>query len=130
MNTVVNKEEQAVNPPSATVETEREYLRPVVDIYETGEGYILEAELPGVNKEGLSVTLEGNFLTLEGRRPEPAVPETGALYRESRSGDFHRVFHLDPAIDIEKVGAKIEQGILTVTLPKSEAVKPRKITVA
>jgi HSP20 family protein len=129
MNTVVNKEEQAVNPRPAAVETEREYTRPAVDIFETAEGYVLEAELPGVNKDGLSVTLEGNFLTLEGRRQPPALPDTEPLYRESRPGDFYRTFQLDPAIDTGKVSAKIEQGILTVTLPKTETVKPRKITV-
>ena len=51
------------------------------------------------------------------------------MFRESREADFRRVFELDPAIDTSKISAKVEQGILTLTLPKSESVKPRKIAV-
>jgi HSP20 family protein len=132
MNTAVTQEEQTTAPAAAnpTVETEREYIRPAVDIFETTDGYVLEAELPGVNKDGLSVSVEGNFLTVEGRRAGAAPASVEPLYRESRSGDFYRVFQLDPAIDTGKVSAKIEQGILTVTLPRSEAGRPRAIAVA
>jgi len=52
-----------------------------------------------------------------------------ALYRESRSQDYRRVFEIDSSIDTTRIGAKIEQGILTLSLPKAEAVKPRKIVV-
>ena len=103
-------------------------MAPNVNIFETKDGYVLEAEMPGVSKEGLEVTLEGNEITLTGRRnPETAAGET--LFRERNTADYRRVFELDPAIDTAKVSAKIAQGILTVTLPKSEQVKPRKITV-
>jgi len=81
-----------------------------------------------VNKEGLEITLEGNTLTLVGRRND----ESGGgevMYRESKPAHFRRVFELDPAIDAAKISAKVEQGILTLTLPKAEKVKPRKITV-
>ena len=105
-----------------------EYVAPEVNIYETKDGYILEAEMPGVNKSGLEVTVEGNEITIIGRRNNEAVSgET--LFRERPALDYRRVFELDPAIDTSKVSAKMEQGILTLTLPKSERVKPRKITV-
>ncbi len=105
-----------------------EYVAPNVNIFETPEGYVLQAEMPGVSKDGLEITLEGTEITIVGRRtPEAAVGET--LFRERSTEDYRRVFELDPAIDTAKVSAKIEQGILTVTLPKSERVKPRKITV-
>jgi len=105
-----------------------EYVAPNVNIFETPEGYVLQAEMPGVAKDGLEITLEGTEITIVGRRaPEAAVGET--LFRERSVADYRRVFELDPAIDTAKVSAKIEQGILTVTLPKSERVKPRKITV-
>ena len=131
MNTLVKKntEPAAVAQPVA-VECEREYIRPVVDIYQTQDGYVLEAELPGVNKDGLSIHLEGNLLTVEGRRVAPALPESEFSYRESSAADFRRVFELDPAIDAAKISARMEQGILTLTLPKVEAAKPRKIAVA
>jgi HSP20 family protein len=108
--------------------TREEYVAPNVNIFETQEGYVLQAEMPGVSKDGLEITLEGNEITITGRRsPESVAGE--ALFRESNTADYRRVFELDPAIDTSKVSAKIEQGVLTVTLPKSERVKPRKIKV-
>ena len=108
--------------------TQQEYVAPNVNIFETQEGYVLQAEMPGVTKDGLEITLEGNEITITGRRaPETVSGEL--LFRESARADYRRVFELDPAIDTAKVSAKIEQGVLTVTLPKSERVKPRKIKV-
>jgi HSP20 family protein len=109
--------------------TREEYVAPNVNIFETGDGYLLEAEMPGVNKEGLEVTVEGSEITITGRRGAEAVPGQ-PLFRERHTADYRRVFELDPAIDTAKVSAKIAQGILTVTLPKSEQVKPRKIVVS
>lgn len=120
----------------ATLETQtannhavrEEYVAPNVNIFETGDGYVLQAEMPGVNKDGLEITLEGTEITITGRRtPDTVLGET--LFRESNSADYRRVFELDPAIDTGKISARIEQGILTVTLPKSEKEKPRRITV-
>jgi HSP20 family protein len=105
-----------------------EYIAPEVNIFETKDGYAVEAEMPGVNKEGLEITMEGNELTIVGHRNSEHV-NGQPLFRERRLADYRRSFELDPAIDTAKVTAKIEQGILTVTLPKSEKVKPRKITV-
>jgi HSP20 family protein len=131
MNTLVKKNaEPAAAAQPVAVECEREYIRPVVDIYQTQDGYVLEAELPGVSKDGLSINVEGNLLTVEGRRSAPALPESEFFYRESSAADFRRVFELDPAIDAAKISARMEQGILTLTLPKVEAAKPRKIAVA
>jgi len=105
-----------------------DYVAPNVNIFETPEGYVLQAEMPGVAKDGLEITLEGTEISIVGRRaPEKIAGEP--LFRERNHADYRRVFELDPAIDTGKVSAKIEQGILTVTLPKSERVKPRKITV-
>jgi HSP20 family protein len=84
--------------------------------------------MPGVNKGGLEVTVENNELTLVGRRTENTVTAQ-PVYRESRDLDYRRVFDLDPSIDTGKISAKIEHGVLTLTLPKAESVKPRKITV-
>jgi len=99
-----------------------------VNIVETNDGYVLEAEMPGVNKEGLEVSLEGNEITIVGRRNnEPVTGER--LFGECQPADFRRVFQLDPAIDTKKIAAKIHQGLLTLTLPKAEQVKPRKIAV-
>ena len=116
-------------PTSASEQyRQTEYVAPEVNIFETKDGYVVEAEMPGVNKEGLEITVEGNELTIVGHRTlEPVNGQP--LFRERRLADYRRTFELDPAIDTSKVMAKIDQGILTVTLPKSEKVKPRKIAV-
>jgi HSP20 family protein len=124
MNTTAQKDSR----PTTGRAVEQEFVVPEVNIFETKDGYVLEAEMPGVNKEGLEVTLEGNELTLVGHRHrEDTAGEP--LFRERHLTDYRRVFELDPAIDGAKVSAKMEQGILTLTLPKSERVKPRKIAV-
>jgi len=117
-------------PKAAVERTEyQEFMTPVVNIFETKDGYALEAEMPGVNKDGLEITLEGNEITILGRRvAEP--PNGEMLFRERSATDYRRVFELDPAIDTGKISAKMEQGMLLLTLPKSERVKPRKITVS
>jgi HSP20 family protein len=131
MNATIETDVEKMAPAqTAAAETEREFIRPVVNIYETAESYVLEAELPGVSKEGVSVNVEHNLLTLEGRRPAPVLPEDGYFYRESSGADFRRVFELDPAIDAGKISARMEQGVLTLTLSKAEAAKPRNIAVA
>jgi len=100
----------------------------VVNIFETKDGYVVEAEMPGVSKDGLEVTLEGNEITIVGHRSSD--PTAGqVLFSECADADFRRVFEMDPAIDSAKITAKMDQGVLTLTLPKSERVKPRKIAV-
>jgi len=115
-------EKQTTNP------RREEFIAPNVNIFETQEGYVLQAEMPGVSKEGLDITLEGTEITITGRRSPEAVSGQ-PLFRERNTADYRRVFELDPAIDTSKVSAKINQGVLTVALPKSERVKPRKIAV-
>lgn len=107
---------------------QRGYLHPAVNVVETKDGYILEAEMPGVGKEGLEVLLEDNELTIVGKRSN-GVDGLQPLYRESVDRDYRRSFVLDPAIDTAKISARIERGVLTLTLPKAEKVKPRKISV-
>jgi HSP20 family protein len=128
MNAVAKKETPSDLRETQNGAASRNFVSPEVNIFETKDGYVLEAELPGVNKEGLDITLEGNELTIEGRRPQEPVAGN-AVYRESQVWDYRRVFELDPAIDATKLNAKLEQGVLTLHLPKSEKVKPRKVTI-
>jgi HSP20 family protein len=104
------------------------YVTPVVNIRETKDGYVLKAEMPGVCKDGLEITLENGELTIIGRRNNEMV-SAEPLIRERSTAHFSRVFELDPAIDTGKINARVNQGVLTLILPKSEQVKPRKITV-
>ncbi len=119
---------QSQNPTLRNGVQRVSYLTPLANILETEDGYVLEAEMPGVNKDGLEVTVENRELTIIGRR---AGAERGGreVYRESPASDYRRTFELDPSIDTTKVTAKMEQGLLTLHLPKAEVVKPRKIAV-
>jgi len=127
MTTIPNVENRVAKTNNAGA-NEGGYFVPQVNIVETKDSFLLEAEMPGVSKEGLDVLLEGNELTIVGHR-QTGVPGATLVYRESNPRDFRREFALDPSIDTSKLRAMIEQGILTVTLPKTEKVKPRKIQV-
>ena len=105
-----------------------EYLTPVVDLHQDAEGFTLEVEMPGVSKQGVEVSVEEGKLILTGHRR--AEGDFGRpVHRERKVGEYRRVFDLDPSIDATKISARVEQGVLAVHLPKTEAVKPRKITV-
>jgi HSP20 family protein len=108
--------------------TEVQYVLPPVNIREEKDAYVLEADMPGVKKEALEITLEGSELTIVGRRTPPTT-SGDVLLREQRQADYRRVFEIDPAISAVGITAKMHQGLLTLTLPKSEQVKPRKIAV-
>jgi HSP20 family protein len=116
------------NRPVSDRPRPEEYVTPEVNIFETRDEYVVEAEMPGVDKDGLEITLEGNEITITGHR-KPAQAKGSPILRERQTVDFRRVFELDPAIDTARISAKMEQGLLTLALPKSERVKPRKITV-
>lgn len=129
MSAVLNETQKEVRPTTGETQTAaRNYVRPGVNLFETKDGYILQAEIPGVNKAGLDITLEGNELTIVARRG-PVENQGELIYRESAQADYRRVFELDPAIDTSRINAQVEQGLLTLHLPKFEQVKPRKIAV-
>jgi HSP20 family protein len=104
-------------------------IAPPASVIEAGDGYTLELEMPGVTKDGLDISVENNELTIVGRRSLPKI-DGQLIHHESRSGNFQRTFELDPSIDGDKISAKIEQGLVTLALPKAEHVKPRKIRVS
>lgn len=113
---------------TAPAKNDTRYLTPAVNIRENGDAYLLEAEMPGVTKDGLEILVENQELTILGNRAADVLPGE-PVYRESHNLGFRRTFDLDPSIDVGKITAKMEQGVLTLTLPKAEIVKPRKITV-
>lgn len=124
MNTLVRE-----NRTNGKRQATEQFIAPAATVFETTDGYTLEVEMPGVSKENLEMWVENNELTILGRRSTPSVEGT-LLHRESRSENFRRSFELDPSIDAAKISAKIDQGVVTLTLPKAEQVKPRKIAVA
>ena len=126
MNNLVRENHSSTNGDRRATE---QFVAPPATVLENGDGYTLKVEMPGVSKENLEMWVENNELTIRGRRSMPAV-EGMLIHRESRSDNFRRTFELDPSIDSTNISAKIDQGVVTLTLPKAEQVKPRKITVA
>jgi HSP20 family protein len=129
MNTLTKENEPVRAATKEQPRAAQNYVSPEVNIFETADGYVVEAEMPGVTKEGLDIAVEANTLTLIGRR-NPTELKADLLYRESSTADYRRVFELDPAIDTAKIEAKLKQGVLILRLPKSERVKPRKVQVS
>ncbi len=114
------------NKPQAVAE--ENWLLPAVNVLELRDAYLIEADMPGVSREGLEVTLEEHTLTLTGRRDAARLPGN-PVYVESKPAGFRRVFEIDPTVDGGKISARLEQGLLTVHLPKAERLQPRKIAV-
>jgi HSP20 family protein len=110
--------------------TATSYLRPAATIIENQEGFVIEADLPGVTKEGLELTVDKDTLTILGKREPAAVAGRTTLHRESRSLNYRRAFELGREINRAGVAAQFNQGVLRVFLPKAEALKPRRVEVA
>ncbi|MFT3783234.1 MAG: Hsp20/alpha crystallin family protein [Nibricoccus sp.] len=105
-------------------------VKPVYDIKETPEAYGVTVQLPGVSKEGLSITAEESTLIIRGERSWKRPTGWTSLYRESSDLAYELVLEHDNSVDIEKVHAELRDGVLRVSLPKTEARKPRKIAVS
>lgn len=102
---------------------------PMIDIHETPDGLVLEADLPGAADSGLNVQLEDNVLTLHAR-VEPTVPENARpIHQEYRPGEYHRSFILSDEVDRERIAAELKNGVLRLSLPKAERSRPRRIEI-
>jgi len=101
---------------------------PRVDVFETEDALLLYADVPGVKAEDVDVHFERGELTLHGRCVPPRV-DAALVQAEYGVGDYHRVFTINEQVDPENITAELKHGVLTVRLPKAEAVKPKKITV-
>ena len=103
---------------------------PPVDVQETADAYLFHAELPGLTKDDINITLENNVLRLSGERKLEKDANKENYHRVERTyGTFTRSFTLPTQVDADKVQAAFENGILTVTVPKAEQAKPRKIAI-
>jgi HSP20 family protein len=104
------------------------HFTPRVDILETEKELLLFAEMPGVRTEDVDLRYENGELVLHGKVPAKANDKP-MLLNEYDEGDFYRVFRIDETIDATKIAAECKNGVLTVHLPKTEAVRPRQIEV-
>ena len=102
---------------------------PDVDIYENDEALMMEVEMPGVKKGAVEVNMDNNLLTLKGRIESSEYKDYRALYGEYNIGHYERVFELGEKINQEKIKANMEDGVLYLTIPKADKVKPRLIEV-
>lgn len=103
---------------------------PRTNLYDEGSHLEIKAEVPGISKEDMSIKIQGNYLEINGTRKSDAPDGYNAHRVERGTTSFTRSFTLPAEIDSEKVGASLKNGILTLTLPKTEAAKPKQITIS
>ncbi len=120
---------QETNPAQTGEQTRSEarYVAPPVDIYEEGEKLVVIADLPGADKDSISVDVKDGILTLQAAS-KPNAPGN-SLYGEFEFVNYYRQFELSETVDIEKIAADYKHGVLMLHLPKAEKAKPRKIEV-
>jgi HSP20 family protein len=113
-------------PPA---DQERYLCKPLIDIYETEEGLVLHADLPGVSIKTLELQVQDNKLTLFGRVNTVVPAEARPVHQEYVVADFVRSFILSEEVDHEHITANMTNGVLKVILPKAAKAKPRRIEV-
>jgi len=104
---------------------------PRFEVRETSDAWVFKADLPGVEEKDLDVTVNGNQLTIQGKREAESQQQGETYYTYERSfGSFARSFHLPEGVDVDHINAELRNGVLTLHVPKRDEVKPRKISVA
>lgn len=108
----------------------RPSLAPSVDIVEDKDELVVKAELPGIKKEDLDISVEGDELTIKAEKKQEEVAESATYYRCERCfGEYYRSISLPFRVDTEKVSATLENGVLMIRLPKAEEAKSKHIEV-
>lgn len=125
--TVAARAAESVPASREETRSQERYITPPVDIFENTDGLVVKADLPGVAKEGLEVRVDNNLLTIRGKAAHAASGQP--VYREYTLVNFFRQFELNDRVDQSKISAELKHGVLTLSLPKAEEAKPRKIEV-
>jgi HSP20 family protein len=114
--------------PGRFLQTGERY--PLMNIFDTNEDIVLVAELPGVGKEDIHLSVDDGLLTISGERKMAATPDKAQWLRnEIRTGEFSRVIELPRQVNPDKITAELSNGILRVILPKAEEAKPREVKI-
>lgn len=122
--------DQMFEDPYLNVQPETPTWSLAVDVAETDDHYIVKASIPGVNPDALEVTLEDNLLTIQGETTmDESLQEANFHLRERRYGQFRRSLRFPLPVNADAVEAAYEYGVLTLTVPKAEAVRPKRIAV-
>ncbi len=104
---------------------------PAVDIHENDNEFIVVAEIPGMKKEDVKISLQDNVLTISGEKKREKEEEKKTYHRIEREyGSFERSFSLPSSVKVDSVKATYKDGLLTITLPKSEEAKPKEISIS
>lgn len=132
--TMAEKQEMAVREKKELTAKEEKtvpgrHFVPYADIYETDDALSVVLEMPGVEKKDLDVALENDVLRVDGRIDFSKYKDMEPVYAEYNVGHYGRSFALSGTIDQEKIGANLEDGVLTLTLPKAKHAQPRKIAI-
>ena len=121
------------NTPTSNVRRKSDFLSPQVDIKDNGNGYSLIAELPGIPKEDIHVTVDDSILTIEANTVKESTTEENGkvLRRERRSGKYLRTFNIGSDVDIESIKAEFKDGLLILNLPKTQEENdaPKRIEI-
>jgi HSP20 family protein len=115
--------------PQARPEERGRVWRPAVDVFEDEDAVTVNLDLPGVDRETIDIQVTSEELVITGERKWVAPEKGGCVHSERPHGQFHRAFRLGIPVDHEGVQASFRDGVLTVRLPKSAAVKPRKVAI-
>jgi len=111
-------------------ESNDDYWRPAIDIEENNGNLMVKVEIPGMSKEDIKVSVKDNLLTISGERKRENESKDKTFYRVERCyGQFRRMIRLPAEVDADKVKAAYKDGVLHVTLPKPESMKPKHIDV-
>jgi HSP20 family protein len=103
---------------------------PAVDIVQEGDHYVVKADLPGMKKDEIEITLNGDTLTVSGEKKRETETKDDSRYRSERYyGKFSRSLVLSSAVDTNKIEAAYKDGVLSVTIPKSEEARPKQIKI-
>ena len=133
MNTLRDEIDRLFESPLAEFARSAQMLSgwaPVVDLFENKDSFVVKAELPGMKKEQIEISLHEGALLVSGERKREEKSKPGETYREERFyGKFHRSIALPKPVAADQVKATYKDGVLTVTLPKTEEVKPKQIEV-
>ncbi len=115
--------------PRAEGNGEKQYAVPAYDVKESTDAFGLEVFMPGVAKDAVEISLDQGELVVTGQRRWKAPEGWTEIFRESSPLDFRLRLDLNEAVNVDKINAELEQGVLRVTLPKAEALKPRRIDI-
>ncbi len=116
--------------PSRLFATLGEEVVPAVDVYQTPDEVVVKASLPGVKAEDVNIDITGDTLTIKGEtKAEEEVKRENYIYQERRYGAFSRTVALPTGLKLDKAEATMADGVLTLTIPKAEEVKPKQIKI-